>query len=297
MNVLIFGSANIDHVYQLPHLVRAGETISSAHYARNAGGKGFNQAIALAKSGVQAHFAGAIGPDGAFLREMLNAHGVNTAHLQTLDVPTGHAIIQVDGQGQNAIVLYGGANEAVTEDQIDAVLADFAPGDWLLLQNEISCGAYLLEKAAQRGLHVALNPSPFAENLRNWPLGHVSLFLLNEVEGRDMTGYTAPDDILDEMQELYPEARIVLTLGEDGAAYAHGNVRIYTDAIPADAADTTAAGDTFTGYFLQGLMSGKEMAGVLHMAAQAASIAVSRPGAAQSIPTMDEVAAALHGEG
>ncbi len=297
MRLLVFGSMNIDDVYQLPHLVREGETIASTGYARNAGGKGFNQAVALAKAGQKTCFAGAIGEDGLFLRRELDAMGVDTGDLALTDTPTGHAIIQVDAQGKNCIILYGGANRTITPERIDSVLAGYAPGDVLLMQNEISCGDVLLRRAAARGMRVMLNPSPISPELLRWPLDKVDTFLLNEIEGRDLTGETDPDAILDRMLDKYPRAHVVLTLGEDGAIYADTQKRIRQACIPASAIDTTAAGDTFTGYYLQAALSGKDEKEALLRAAQAAAIAVSRPGAGASVPLAGEVDAALSGAG
>ncbi len=289
MKLLVFGSLNIDDVYHLPHLVREGETLSSTGYARNEGGKGFNQAVALAKAGQAVCFAGAIGQDGLFLRERLLELGVCTDGLAVLDAPTGHAVIQVDAQGKNCIILLGGANQQITPDMIESVLSRFEPGDWLLMQNEISHGGLLLRRAAARGLRVILNPSPISPALLDWPLVLVDTFLLNEVEGRDLTGHTAPDDILDALLRRYPSARIVLTLGAEGAIYADGTQRVHQSCIPVAAVDTTAAGDTFTGYFLHGALCGKSMQEALCRAAHAAAITVSRPGAALSIPFAEEV--------
>lgn len=155
MKLLVFGSANIDHVYHMPHLVREGETLSSTGYSRCEGGKGLNQATALAKAGQEVSFAGAIGEDGLFLKAYLDGLGIDTADLAVLDMPTGHAMIQVDALGNNSIVLFGGANQAVTPDRIDAVLAHYAPGDYLLLQNEISRGDTIIRRAAARGIRVS----------------------------------------------------------------------------------------------------------------------------------------------
>ncbi len=289
MKLLVFGSANVDHVYQTPHLLREGETLASTEYAKNAGGKGFNQALALAKAGAPVSFAGAIGADGLFLKEALEALDVDTASLAVLDAPTGHAIIQVDAQGRNCILLYGGANQRITSEQIDAVLARFAPGDWLLMQNEISCGALLLQKAHEKGMTVALNPSPISDDLLTWPLQWADWLILNEVEGHDLTGETAPDAILDGLLTRYPRAHVVLTLGADGSVYADAAQRVRQACIPAKAVDTTAAGDTFTGYFLQTMLSGGDVRQALCVASYAAAIAVSRPGAGASVPYMWEV--------
>ena len=289
MKLLVFGSLNIDHTYHLPHLVKEGETLSSTAYAKNEGGKGFNQAVALAKAGLDISFAGAIGKDGLFLQEYLQSIGIDTAHIQVLDVPTGHAIIQVDAEGRNSIFLYGGANQAITEEHINQVLSHFQAGDYILLQNEISLGEIILRKAHEKGMHIILNPSPISSELLAWPLELVDWFILNEVEGRDLTGCTDPDAILDGLLARFSSAHIVLTMGDKGSIYADAACRIHQNAIPAHVVDTTAAGDTFTGYFFAAMLSGKTTADTLRIAAAAASMAIAKPGAAKSIPLAKEV--------
>lgn len=289
MKVLDFGSANIDHVYRLNHLVRNGETLSADDYRKNEGGKGFNQAVALAKAGREVFFAGAIGHDGLFLKERLEEYGVDTRYLRTLDAPTGHAVIQVDDGGNNSIILYGGANRRITEEMAAETLKEFGRGDVILLQNEISGGDVILREAARRGLRIALNPSPFTPDLLDWPLGQVEWFLLNEVEAGDMSGEREPDRMLDVLSARYPRSRFVLTLGEQGAVCAYGDRRVCQRAPSVKAVDTTAAGDTFTGYFLHALLGGGSVEEALLLAVRAAAVTVSRPGAAQSIPVMEEV--------
>lgn len=293
MKILVFGSVNIDHTYTLPHLVRPGETISSQHYAKSEGGKGFNQGLALAKAGQETYFAGAIGADGIFLQESLQAEGVDTTGLRVLDVPTGHAVIQVDGEGHNAIVLFGRANQQITDAMIAETLARFVPGDYILLQNELNGVDRIIRQAAERGLRVVLNPSPFTQEMHQWPLEQVDWFILNEIEGKDLTGKEAPEDILAEMLRLYPHSHVVLTLGEAGAMYADAQKQVRQSAIKTQAVDTTAAGDTFTGYFLHGVLSGETIDHALETAAWASSITVSRQGAGKSIPRAAEVRAAM----
>ena len=289
MKLLVFGSLNIDHTYQLHHLVREGETLSSSSYTKNVGGKGFNQAAALAKAGLPVHFAGAIGPDGLFLKDYLHDLSVDVSNIQLLDVPTGHAIIQVDEAGSNSIILYGGANQAITEEMIDRALAQFGKGDYILLQNEISLGAQLLRKAHDKGIRIILNPSPISPALLAWPLELVDWLILNEIEGADLSGKTEPDDVITALRDAFHVPHIVLTLGEKGAVYADESVRIRQDAIPAHVVDTTAAGDTFTGYFFAAMLGGKTPAEALARAASASSLAISRPGAAESIPWAKDV--------
>ena len=293
MKLLVFGSVNIDHTYDLSHLVRAGETLSSERYTRNEGGKGFNQSIALLKAGVPVYFAGAIGQDGLFLRDRLVEMGADVTHLNVLPVPTGHALIQVDADGQNAIILYGGANREITKDMIDRVLADFGAGDYILLQNEIANVEYIIQRAGEKGIHVVLNPSPISPELARFPFHRVAWLLLNEVEGEDLSGEKDPESMLNVLTARYPRMQMVLTLGEKGAVYACGGERIRQDAFPAKAVDTTAAGDTFTGYFLASVLQGDTVCEALRRAARAASMAVERSGAAASVPLKCEVDAVM----
>ena len=292
MKMLVFGSMNIDHVYRMSHLVRAGETLSSSVYQRNPGGKGLNQAIALARAGMEVSFAGAIGRDGLFLRDYLASFGVDTSLVRVLEEPTGHAMIQLDEAGQNAIVLYGGANQQMTGASIRDTLADFGAGDCILLQNEINLLDEIVRQAKEKGMQVILNPSPMSGALPPL-LPLVDWLILNEVEGEDVTGCREPDAMLDALLERCPDCRVVLTLGVQGAMYADRTRRCFQPAFPVQVVDTTAAGDTFTGYFFQGVLGGGTVEEALRAAARASAIAVTRPGAGGSIPAMAEVAALL----
>ena len=293
MKLLDFGSLNIDHTYQLPHLVRPGETLASDSYHKSEGGKGFNQAVALAKAGQEVYLAGAIGQDGLFLRDYLQELGVHTEHLCVLDAPTGHAMIQLDTEGQNCIILFGGTNGMITEAMIDEVLADFGAGDYLLLQNEISHVDSMICASHANGMHIIQNPSPMSPELMTWPLELVEWFILNEIEGADITGKTQPEEMLDELLRRYPACHVVLTLGERGSVYADATQRMDQSIVPAHTVDTTAAGDTFTGYFIHALLQGEAIQQALKTAACASAITVSRPGAGRSIPAAEEVQAAM----
>ncbi len=289
MKLLVFGSLNIDHTYQVHHLVREGETLSSSVYTKNVGGKGFNQAVALAKAGLPVFFAGAIGKDGIFLKEYLQELNMDVSNIRVLDVPTGHAIIQVDEAGSNSIILYGGANQAISEEQIDHVLAQFDEGDYILLQNEISQGENILRKAHSKGIHVILNPSPISPELLTWPLNMVDWLILNEIEGADLSGKNDPDEIIAVLMNDLHIPHIVLTLGEKGAMYACKSACMRQNAIAATVVDTTAAGDTFTGYFFASILSGKKPSEALLTAAAASALAISKEGAAKSIPWAKDV--------
>ena len=293
MKVLNIGSMNLDHVYNVDHIVQPGETEASFDMNVFLGGKGINQSMALAKAGVPVYHGGMIGEDGQPFLDACKEYGVNADHIKMIEGKTGHAIIQVDKNAQNCILLYGGANQKLTEAYVDEVLNNFESGDILLLQNEVNQLPYIVDQAYAKGMQVALNPSPFNEKLKEVDMKKVSIFLLNEVEGGQITGLTEPDEILAKMREMFPNAKIVLTLGGDGAKYAAGDVTYHQPIFKVQAVDTTAAGDTFTGYFLAGLIDGMEIPDILKMSAKASSIAVTRNGAVQSIPVKEEVLEAL----
>lgn len=290
MKILNFGSLNIDHVYRVPHFVQPGETLSAMQYTKNAGGKGLNQSIALARAGAQVFHAGKIGQDGLFLKDLLEQDGVDTRFLQMSDTPTGHAVIQVDEQGQNCILICGGANAAITEAEMRKTLSQCTPDDLVLLQNEVEGLPLLLKLAAEMGLRVALNPSPIGPFLSECDFSAVHYFIMNEIEGAAITGKKDPIEILDEMLRRFPDAAVVLTLGGDGAFYGDGTqTYVFEEARKVPVVDTTAAGDTFTGYFLTAVLRGDTPADALRQATDAAALAVSRDGASVSIPRCSEI--------
>lgn len=289
MKVLNIGSMNLDYVYNVDHIVQPGET--QATYGMNVflGGKGINQSIACAKAGAEVYQAGMIGEDGKVFLDACKEYGVNGDYIRTIDEKTGHAIIQIDKNAQNCIILYGGANVKLTEAYIDEVIGGFEKGDLLLLQNEVNNLPYIVDKAYEKGMQIALNPSPFNEKILAVDLSKITLFLMNEVEGEQITGKKDPEEIIAVVQEKFPNAKVVLTLGKDGAMYAEGDQRYFQPIFPVEAVDTTAAGDTFTGYFLAGMIEGMPVQDILCMASKASSIAVTRQGAVPSIPYRKEV--------
>lgn len=293
MKILNYGSLNIDYVYTVDHIVPGGETISSSRLQVFTGGKGLNQSVALARAGAPVAHAGCIGADGQFLKDLLTDCGVDTSRITTGRERTGNAIIQVDRNGQNAIVLFPGTNREMTEEKISRDLADFSEGDWLLLQNEINLNARIMDLAYEKGMRIVLNPSPMDDDILALPLQKVSCFILNELEGERLTGEKEAERILQVLLRRFPEAELVLTLGSEGSMYAYQNTVIRQGIFPCEAVDTTGAGDTFTGYYLASRMRGEDPAEAMRLAAMASSIAVSRPGAAPSIPVLQEVEAAL----
>jgi len=291
-HILSYGSLNLDYVYHVPHFVAPGETLSPTGRDINCGGKGLNQSIAAARAGAQVFHAGKIGADGAALTEILRSSGVDVSHVTVGQSPSGHAIIQVDPSGQNCILLFGGSNQEIAPEEIDRALEPFVPGDYLVLQNEINGLSYLMERAAQKGLSIVFNPSPIDSEITKLPLHLASLLIFNEIEGAALSGKDDPGEILDALRARWPRCRLLLTLGGDGCVYDDGSRRLRQGIYRVKAVDTTAAGDTFTGYFVACLAAGMEEERCLDLASRAAAIAVSRPGAAPSIPSMAEVEAA-----
>ena len=287
--ILNFGSLNIDHVYRVPHFVRPKETLASLAYQRFAGGKGVNQSLALARAGAEVSHAGRIGGDGVWLRDLLAGAGADVTHLQVVDAPTGHAIINVTPEGQNSIVLYGGANQTVTPDDARRAIASFHAGDTMLLQNEISALPEILRLARAHGLQIVFNPAPMDARVPDYPLETVSCLLLNEVEGAQLAGAEEPKAILDALRRRFPSMTVILTLGPEGVLASDGGSLVRVPAPRVKAVDTTAAGDTFTGYYLAERLRGATFAAALQTACAAAAICVTRAGAAASIPARAEV--------
>ena len=293
MRIYVLGSVNIDRVYRVAHVAAPGETVNAASFEVFPGGKGYNQTTALARAGANVCLVGAIGADGSWLLGDLRAAGADVSRVATTNAPTGHAVIQVADDGANSIVVSAGANALVTVPMLEAGLSFAHEGDFFLAQNETSCVAEGLALAKKKGLLTALNPSPFDDRVSALPLGLVDLFFLNETEGAALSGASRsadPRDMLAVLRSKFPAAGFVLTLGGAGCMVL-GRGASAPEKIPAfavEAADTTAAGDTFTGFFLAALARGASAADAALRASAAAAIAVSRHGAAPSIPTARE---------
>lgn len=292
MKILNIGSLNIDKVYLVPRFVAPGETLTALRMDTFAGGKGLNQSVALARAGAEVYAAGAVGDDGRFLVDLLRDSGANVDHLQILDgVPTGHAVIQVAPGGQNCIIISAGANRELSEAYIDKTLAGFGVGDILLLQNETNNVAYAIRRARERGMSIAFNASPIDDKLFTCPLELVDYLIINEIEGKAIAGIdsTDYDAILSALLRKFPSATVVLTLGGDGVLYGKGEARARHDIYPVPVVDTTAAGDTFCGFFLASLAKGLSPAEALERASMASALAIQAKGAAPSIPTWSDV--------
>ncbi len=296
-----FGSINVDHVYRVPHLVRPGETLSSASLETVLGGKGANQSVALARAGAAVRHVGRIGAaDEALLDALLDA-GVDCGRVVRVPGTSGHAIIQVDDAGENAIVLHGGANRGFDAAALEAGLEGAEPGDWLLVQNECDALPIALDIARRRGLRVAFNPAPMDAGVAALELDALELLIVNETEAAQLAaalGATAgargsdsgqDDDAVAALAEALPQVALVATLGARGAMLVSGGERTHVVAPRVDVVDTTGAGDTFVGYLLAALVAGAAPVDALRRAVIAGSLATTRAGATPSIPTAAEV--------
>ncbi len=294
MKILVYGSINIDSVYSVDHIALPGETTKASGLSISAGGKGANQAAALAKAGSDVWFAGKAGEGADWIVKLLESFNVHTEYLCRTESPNGQAIIQLDKKRQNSIITLPGANGEIETTEIDSVLEHFGEGDCLVLQNEIPHIGYLIEKASEKDMCIVFNPSPIPTDIASLPLGKVSLLVVNEIEGAAIAGLGSDSDyreILSVLEVKYPSTEIVMTIGAQGALYRYKGDEFFASGVKVKAVDTTGAGDTFLGYFLTYKNEGHSVENCLADACMAAGLAVSRPGAMQSIPLRSEVEA------
>lgn len=291
MKILSFGSLNYDYTYEVDHFHAPKETLAAKSMRRGFGGKGTNQSIALARAGLTVYHAGRVGSDGQPFIDYLNADKINTDYLVKDDSSsTGHAIIEVCN-GENRILIYGGANQEISTDQIDCTLEHFETGDWLVLQNEISNLPYLMRTAKQRGLQIFFNAAPFDTNISTYPMECVDILCVNEIEASALAGIATfeVETVLGILREKFPYTRLLLTAGSQGSYYLDNHDKLFVPCVKVQAVDTTAAGDTYSGYFLAGLCKGDTAKEAMELATKAAGIAVQRKGAAPSIPYVVEL--------
>ncbi len=275
--------------------MKAGETVASIERQVFAGGKGLNQSLAAARAGVSVAHFGAVGTDGDMLLEQLRADGIDVEGVLQLDGPSGHAVIQVDADGHNAIVISGGSNREIPHTLIAQAVDCLEPGDWLLLQNEINDVDRVIRMAADQQANIALNVAPPDERIDHYPIELLSLLVVNEPEAMALAGATNSAAAFDMLVHAYPQTSTVLTMGEDGLICfdAVQEQQLQLGAFQVTPIDETAAGDAFVGYLLAALVSGQNLGQALPKASAAGALAVTREGAAPSIPRSTEVEALL----
>ncbi len=283
MTIYNLGSINIDHIYRLDHLPRAGETLASRDYGLGLGGKGANQSVAAARAGSRTVHLGAMSDVDDWVIGRLQQAGVETSAIARMaGVPTGHAIILVDEAGENSIILHAGANRAIEPAQLDAALAAITARDILLMQNETALQAEAARRAHAAGARVIYSAAPFSIEALEAVIDSVSIIALNTIEARDL---------FDRLGEDLPVDGLLITHGAEGAEYRDLRAgRTYRQpAFAVRAVDTTGAGDCFAGWFAAGLDRGEDYPTALRHAAAAAALQVTRKGAGDAMPDRNEV--------
>lgn len=287
MAIVTVGSINIDHVYRVDRFARPGETMLTDDHAAGLGGKGANQSIAAARAGAAVRHVGAVGADGGWTINRLAAEGIDVSGIATVDDVTGHAVIQVDSAGENLILVHSGANQALTRASIEAAMSTVVTGDWLLFQNETNLTAEIAEIGRAAGARVAYGAAPFLPEKALPLLKLVDLICVNALEAEVLAESFGGN------LDAIPVGKLLVTKGADGADFRDGDARWSVDAFDVAAVDTTGAGDTFLGFFLAALDAGHDGGLALRRASAAAAIQVTRPGAADAIPTAADVEAFL----
>lgn len=289
MTIHNLGSINIDHVHQVAHLPGAGETVADTGYARGVGGKGVNQSLAAAAAGAEVCHIGAVGADEGWIVERLAAAGIDVTAIATVEAATGHAVICVDAEAENQIVIHGGANRVLMRDQVEAAIARARPGDWFLAQNETNMVADGLAMARAAGLSTAYAAAPFDARAAAEVLDVVDLIAVNAIEAAQLAAHLGTDTV--------PVPELLVTLGAGGARLSAGGSVVEAPAFAVEAVDTTGAGDCFLGWFLAMRDRGAAPQPALRHAAAAAALQVTRPGAGEAIPSAAEVAGFLEAQG
>ena len=295
MKVLNIGSLNLDYTFRVDAFIQPGETKLARSLSVQCGGKGLNQSVALARAGFEVLHGGLLGSDGAMLADCLRTHGVSTELLLPAPERSGNAMIQVDDAGENCILLYGGTNQLLTRESIDAIFDRAGAVELLVLQNEVNEMPYIICEAHRRGIPTAFNAAPMSGAVLSYPLEKLSYLIVNEVEGAQLSGCPSEesDRILETLAERFPQTTLLLTLGAAGAKCRRQGETVFVPARSVPVVDTTAAGDTFIGFFLHSLLSGRSLRESMETATAASALCIGRRGAADAIPTAAQVAALL----
>ena len=294
--IVVIGSSNTDMVVQSERLPRPGESVLGGDFMMAGGGKGANQAVAVARMGHKVVFSAALGND-IFGDAALNSYpnfGIDTTHIVRKDIPSGVALIMVDSKGQNCISVALGANNALTIEDVIPALESVESGDIVLLQLEIPMATVeaAVEAAAAKGARVVLNPAPAAP-VSEQVLSNLYLITPNQTEAQTLTGVEVTDEAsaCEAAQILCARGveRVVITMGGSGAYLYENGKGVIVPARMVDAIDTTAAGDVYNGALCAALAEGKSLEQALAFATKASAISVTRAGAQPSVPSREEV--------
>jgi ribokinase len=283
LGIYNLGSINIDHFYQVPNIPKPGETLAASAYFSGVGGKGANQSVAAARAGSATFHIGAIGRDGLWIVERLASYGVNIENVAVLDGATAHAIINVDPNGENAIVIFSATNLEQDKGRIAAALSDASASDIFILQNETSLVEYSAQYAREKGMRVVYSAAPFDAEIVRRILPYIDILVLNEVEADQLSAALGVEP------KNLPVDAVLTTRGADGATYQSDGAQFEVAAFSVTAIDTTGAGDTYLGYFVASLDAGMDVKNAMILASGASAIQVMRVGTADAIPALDEV--------
>ena len=294
--ILVIGSSNTDMTAKTAELPRPGETVLGGVFTMGAGGKGANQAVAAQRLGGKVKFICKVGKDmfGDNSIAQYEKEGLDTSGILRSNLPSGVALIYVDSHAENCIVVASGANGDLTEDDIEKSRKDLESCDILLLQLESPIPSVLkaAKIAHQAGKTVVLNPAP-ACPLPEELFRNIDLFIPNETELSTFSGMpvTSQEEAQAAAKAMQAKGvgKLIVTMGSKGALICEGGPSVFVPAHKVKAVDTTAAGDTFTGYFLSGIISDLSIKESLERAAIASGISVSRKGASPSIPFLSEI--------
>lgn len=297
--ILVVGSLNMDLVVNVPQLPKTGETILGGRFATFPGGKGANQAVAAARMGAAVTMIGRVGNDdyGQTLRQLAARDGIDTHYIETdPQEATGIALITVDAEGRNTIVVASGANLEITPQHVRAAEHAFSSADVLVTQLEspLEVVSEAASLAVKKGLRVVLNPAP-ARSLGAELLSGVEFFIPNEGEATQIAGTDTLEDAIQKLLDLGVK-HLIVTRGEQGALLVTPEGRREFPAYTVRAVDTVAAGDAFVGAFSTGIAEGMSVEDAIRLGSAAAAIAVTRHGAQPSLPTRQDVDDFLKGE-
>ncbi|MEI8114238.1 MAG: ribokinase [Bacteroidia bacterium] len=295
--IVVVGSCNTDMVIKADRLPVPGETILGGTFFMNPGGKGANQAVAAARMGGNVTLISKTGNDVFGKQSMMlyAAENIKTDYIfSDSKHPSGVAMITVDSNGENCIVVASGANAYLTPADIDTAISEIESSDLILMQLEIPIETveYVAELATKKGIKVILNPAP-ARALSNDLLKHLYIIIPNKSEAEILSGIKVSDIESAKQAADIISAKgvdiVVITLGSQGALIKEYTEYHFVEALKVDAVDTTAAGDTFCGTVCVGLSEGKSILDSVKMAARSAALTVTRMGAQASLPYRSEL--------
>lgn len=295
--ITVVGSLNMDLVVRTPRIPVVGETLSGSDIQFIPGGKGGNQAIASSRAGAETHFIGCVGSDsfGPVLLQSLQQAHVNTQNISTLDgVPTGAAIILLEANSDNRIIIIPGANSQVTPQSVLQRWDDISSSNMLILQHEIPLETVklVIEKAHHADIQIVLNPAPIYP-ISDELLAKIDFLIVNETEASVLSGQAVSScaTAITAAEQFFQRGvkTAIVTLGGEGAVLVSRGYRIYQPAFEVEVVDTTAAGDTFVGSFAACTLEGLPPPEAMLYAAAAAGLAVSKLGAQPSIPDRQDV--------